>query len=64
LDGGLRLLSARLRFVKSRQEFTARIADAVAKKQPGEWEIGRDWDHYFFRGVLPTLDEVISVNPI
>lgn len=43
LDGGLRLLSVKLRDVRSRAQFAARVASFVKTVQPGEWILGGDW---------------------
>jgi predicted amidohydrolase YtcJ len=63
LDGGLRLLSVKLRDVNSREMFTRRVADACQKESPGRWILGGDWDHYSFGGTLPTKDWLDLVSP-
>lgn len=67
LDGGLRLLSVQLRDVKSREQFTKRIADFVRKLPEGAWLLGGDWDHHSWGGNLPDktwLDKVSPKNPV
>ena len=45
LDSGIRLLApAKLRNVRSRDEFVAQIGAAARTLAPGEWLLGGDWD--------------------
>lgn len=43
LDGGLRLLSVKLRDVKSRAQFAERVAAFANTVPHGEWILGGDW---------------------
>jgi predicted amidohydrolase YtcJ len=63
IDGGLRLSSVQLRDAASRDEFVRRIADYAAKRQPGEWITGGDWDHTLWGGELPSRDWINAVTP-
>jgi predicted amidohydrolase YtcJ len=63
LDGGLRLLSLRLRDVKTREEFTARVAAATHNAPRGSWILGGDWDHHSWGGTLPEKSWIDAVSP-
>src|SRR5690606_20375026 len=63
VDGGLDLSSVQLRDAQSPEEFIQRVADHVAKVQPGEWIIGGNWDHQNWGGELPTADWIDSITP-
>lgn len=67
LMGGQQLASVQLRDVKSREEFTKRIAEFAKQTKPGMWITGIDWDHTLWGGELPTrdwIDAVTTDNPV
>lgn len=68
LDGGFSLLSIRLRDVKNREEFVARIRDKAREIGKGEWILSGDWDHLSFHPPdLPRkewIDAVTLHNPV
>lgn len=61
--GGFQLQSVDLRNAKDEREFSARIA-ARARKYPGRWITGGDWDHDNWPGgKLPTREQIDAVTP-
>ncbi len=68
LDGGFSLLSIRLRDVKSREEFIARLKEKAEAMEKGEWILNGNWDHQSFNPPeLPRkewIDEVTPHNPV
>ncbi len=68
LDGGFSLLSIRLRELKSREEFIARIKEKADSMEKGEWILNGNWDHQSFDPPdLPRkewIDEVTPHNPV
>jgi predicted amidohydrolase YtcJ len=68
LDGGLALLNVRLREVKSREEFVARVGDKAKELARGEWILNGDWDQQQFNPPeLPRrewIDEVTPEHPV
>ena len=67
LDGGLRLLSVKLKDAKSKAEFSQRVKLFIESAPPGSWILGGDWDHYSFGGELPTkewIDDISPHNPV
>ena len=68
LDGGMALLSVKLRDAGSREEFVRRIAEKAAGLDRGRWILNGDWDHQNFEPVeLPTrhwIDAVTPENPV
>jgi hypothetical protein len=68
LDGGFSLLSIRLRDVKSREEFAARIKDKAEEIGKGKWILNGNWDHeQFSPPELPNkewIDEAAPDNPV
>ncbi len=68
LDGGFSLLSIRLRDVKSREEFVARLKEKAEAMEKGEWILNGNWDHQSFNPPeLPRkewIDEVTPHNPV
>lgn len=64
LMAGYQLSSVDLRTSDSPEEFIVRLKAFAAKRQPGEWIIGGDWDHERWPGSpLPTRDWIDSVTP-
>ena len=65
--GGLQLVEVDLVGVKSLAEMQQRIAEHVKTTPPGDWIVGRGWDHTLWAGEqLPTrqeMDEVTSGHP-
>jgi predicted amidohydrolase YtcJ len=58
-NGGIDYLHIELAGSKSLGEMQQRIATAAAKIAPGEWIIGRGWDHTLWPGAkLPTRQDV------
>jgi predicted amidohydrolase YtcJ len=67
MNGGRSLLLVDLRDATSIAEVQRRVAAKAATVQPGEWIIGRGWDHTLWGGNWPTaydLDEVSRNNPV
>ena len=65
--GALSLLNVNLFDSKSADEVAARVAEKVKETKPGEWIIGRGWDHTLWGGKFPTradLDKVAPNNPV
>ncbi len=61
--GGFQLQSVDLRDAKDEREFSARIASR-ARKYPGRWITGGDWDHDNWPGgKLPTREQIDAVTP-
>lgn len=63
LDSGLRLLSVKLRNVKTKNEFKEKLKEYIQNKEHGTWILGGDWNHYNFGGELPTrewIDDIIT----
>lgn len=54
--------------LRSKEAVLARVKEAVAHSKPGEWIVGRGWDHELWPGKkLPThrdLDRVAPDNPV
>ncbi|HEX2187460.1 MAG TPA: amidohydrolase, partial [Longimicrobiaceae bacterium] len=72
-SGGLALLNVNLLGTTSLAEIQRRVAEAVARAQPGEWIVGRGWDHTRLPAAdlgpdgWPTraaLDQVAPDNPV
>lgn len=72
-SGGASLLAADLLGTTSLAEIERRVADAAAKLRPGEWVLGRGWDHTRLPpaelgpGGWPTrsiLDRAAPRNPV
>ncbi len=68
LDGGFSLLSIRLRDVRSREEFAARIKEKAKETGKGKWILNGNWDHeQFSPPELPSkewVDEAAADNPV
>ncbi len=67
LRGALALLTVNLLDAKTVEEAKARVAAKVREVKPGEWIIGRGWDHTLWGGKFPTradLDAVAPNNPV
>lgn len=67
LRGALALLSVDLGGVKTLDEAKAKVAARTKEVKPGEWIIGRGWDHTLWGGKFPTrkdLDAVAPNNPV
>jgi hypothetical protein len=61
--GGLLYLEVDLLGVKSLPEMQQRIADHAKATPPGDWIIGRGWDHTVWAGeTLPTRQDIDSVT--
>ncbi len=67
-SGGFQKLEVDLIGVKTLEQFRQRISDKAAQVQPGEWIVGRGWDHTLWPvKELPSrwdLDEISTKNPI
>lgn len=67
LRGALALLTVNLMDVKTLDEAKARVAAKAKELKPGEWIIGRGWDHTLWGGKFPSkkdLDAVAPANPV
>src|ERR1051325_6890370 len=62
-DGGLRLLSVKLRDAKTREQFVERVAQASSRLPSGTWITGGDWDHQQWGGKLPHKSWIDAVTP-
>jgi predicted amidohydrolase YtcJ len=62
LDGGLRLLSVKLRDVTNKEEFALRIEEFVKTVAVSEWILGGDWDLHGYDD-LPDRSWIDSVSP-
>lgn len=65
--GALSLLTVDLFNSKSAEEAAARVAAKVKEVKPGEWIIGRGWDHTLWGNKFPDkslLDKVAPKNPV
>jgi len=66
--GGFQELEANLTGAKTLDEFRQRVRENAERAQPGEWILGRGWDHTLWPvKELPSrwdLDEVSTKNPI
>jgi predicted amidohydrolase YtcJ len=67
LRGALSLLTVDLIGVKTLAEAKTRVAAKAKELKPGEWIIGRGWDHTLWGGQFPSkkdLDAVAPDNPV
>ena len=67
IGGGLALLRVELVGAKTLAEAKRRVAERARASRPGEWILGRGWDHTLWGGEWPTkkdLDEVAPANPV
>lgn len=67
LRGALALLTVDLNGVKTLEEAKSKVAAKAKEVKPGEWIIGRGWDHTLWGGKFPTrkdLDAVAPNNPV
>jgi predicted amidohydrolase YtcJ len=67
MNGGRSWLLVDLRDATSIAEVQRRVAAKAATVQPGEWIIGRGWDHTSWGGNWPTaedLDKAAPNNPV
>ena len=67
LRGALALLTVNLVDTKSLDEAKARVAAKVKEVKPGEWIIGRGWDHTIWKQNFPSrrdLDQIAPNNPV
>ena len=65
--GALSLLNVVLTETKTLAEAQAKIAAKVKEVRPGEWIVGRGWDHTIWKQNFPTrrdLDAVAPNNPV
>lgn len=65
--GALALLTVNLLDAKTLGEATARVAAKVKETKPGEWIVGRGWDHTLWGGKFPSkedLDKIAPANPV
>lgn len=61
--GGLQHLEVDLVGVKSLAEMQQRIADHAKNTPPGDWIVGRGWDHTLWAGeTLPTRQDIDGVT--
>jgi predicted amidohydrolase YtcJ len=67
LRGALALLTVDLNGVKTLSEAKTRVAAKARELKPGEWIVGRGWDHTLWGGKFPSrkdLDEAAPNNPV
>jgi predicted amidohydrolase YtcJ len=67
LRGALSLLTVNLLDTKTVEDAKAKVAAKVKEVKPGEWIIGRGWDHTVWGGKFPSkkdLDAVAPNNPV
>ncbi|HEX8248043.1 MAG TPA: amidohydrolase [Pyrinomonadaceae bacterium] len=67
LRGALALLNVNLLDAKSLAEAQARVAAKAKEVKPGEWIVGRGWDHTIWKQNFPSrkdLDQVAPNNPV
>jgi predicted amidohydrolase YtcJ len=67
LRGALALLTVDLVGVKTLAEAKAKVAAKAKEVKPGEWIVGRGWDHTLWGGKFPSradLDAVAPNNPV
>ncbi|HYN83847.1 MAG TPA: amidohydrolase [Pyrinomonadaceae bacterium] len=67
LGGGLSLLRVELLGAPTLAEAKRRVAERAARSRPGEWILGRGWDHTLWGGEWPDkkdLDEAAPNNPV
>jgi predicted amidohydrolase YtcJ len=62
IDGGFELAAVQLRDAGTPDEFAARIG-ARARRSPGDWILGGQWDHERWGGRLPERTWIDSVTP-
>ena len=68
-SGGSSLLRLNLAGIKSLEEVRKKIAEAVKKSRPGEWLLGRGWDHTLWSGEerfpgRKDLDDITGDVPV
>ncbi len=67
LRGALSLLTVNLTDTKTVEDAKAKVAAKVKETKPGEWIIGRGWDHTLWGGKFPSkkdLDQLTPNNPV
>ncbi len=67
LRGALALLTVNLVGAKTLAEAQSAVASKAKETKPGEWIIGRGWDHTLWGGKFPTrkdLDAIAPNNPV
>ncbi len=67
LRGALALLSVNVEGTKSLAEAQTTVAAKVKTLKPGEWVIGRGWDHTIWKQNFPNkadLDKIAPDNPV
>ena len=65
--GALALLNVNLLDAKSLAEAQSRVAEKVKTVKPGEWIVGRGWDHTIWKQDFPRkkdLDQIAPNNPV
>lgn len=67
LRGAIALLNVDLTGSKTLAEAKSKVAAKAKDSRPGEWIVGRGWDHTLWGGSFPNrrdLDEVAPANPV
>ena len=67
LRGALALLNVNLLDTKTVNDVKAKVAAKVREVKPGDWIIGRGWDHTVWGGKFPSrkdLDAIAPNNPV
>ncbi len=65
--GALALLNVNLTETKTLAQAQQQIAGKVKETKPGEWIVGRGWDHTIWKQNFPTkrdLDQIAPNNPV
>lgn len=63
LRGALSLLTVNLTDTKTVAEAKAKVAAKVKEVKPGEWIVGRGWDHTLWGGKFPSRKDLDAVSP-
>src|SRR5215204_2632083 len=63
LRGALALLTVDLIGAKTLEEAKGRVAAKVKEVRPGEWIIGRGWDHTLWGGKFPSKTDLGAIAP-
>ena len=63
LDGGFRLSAVQLRDAATAEDLAQRLRDYAARREPGAWILGGDWDHELWGGALPDRAWIDAATP-
>ncbi|KAJ4804799.1 Amidohydrolase family [Rhynchospora pubera] len=65
--GGLQLMRAELGGIRNKEDFVAKVTEAVKEKTPGQWVLGGGWNIDLWGGHYPEaswLDDIAPQNPV